>query len=212
MDPQKFDRLARVLASSRPTRRAALGLLGAGLVSLLPSVGIGDSEARKRCARGKKRCGRHCIPKDDCCKDTDCGTGECCTGGVCAVRKAQGEDCTEDAQCCTGICDTYSNKCQQVRVSCTSDDQCPGGRCCENTFGGQCIYETATQGPCEPEVSCGFVLCGDRCSDITDGTYQFCGFDGSAACRKGRCCCPKGIPRSDCPNIQKGSGFLRRCD
>ena len=211
MDTQRFDRLVRVFADPSQSRRAALGLLGAGLISLLPSIGIQDSEARVRCGANEKRCGRHCIPQDDCCKDDDCLLNEHCVSGACESCFAQGAACTDDAECCTGICDTYTNKCQQVRVNCTSDDECPNGRCC-STFGGQCLYKTATQGVCEPELSCGFVLCGDRCSDETDGTYQFCGFEGSAACRNGRCCCPKGIPLTDCPDIQKGSGTLRRCD
>jgi hypothetical protein len=63
----------------------------------------------------------------------------------------------------------------------------------------------------EPNASCGYVVCGDRCSDFSDGTYEFCGFEGSAACRNGRCCCPEGIPLEDCPSFKLGEEFLPRC-
>ena len=219
MDGDHFDSLARLLGAAAPRRVALGGLLGAALVALRGRFAGEDAVARKKhhkkkhkkkpCKGGKKTCGKHCIPRENCCQDADCGENEKCTGGACEPCLPQGADCTDDAQCCTGICDSYTNRCQQVRVACTSDDQCPGGQCCSQ-FGGQCLYETATQLECEPEVSCGYLVCGDACSDLDNGTYEFCGFEGSAACRKGRCCCPQGIPIEDCPNLM-GPGNLPRC-
>ena len=210
MDADRFDALVRSL--HRPgSRRAALSALGAGLVGLASPFSIVGTEAKhhhkKKCPPGQQRCGKKCR---QCCKDADCGKNERCARGACEPCLAQGADCTDDIQCCTGICDTYTNRCQQVRVSCANGESCPNGRCCD-VFGPQCLYETATQGVCEPEASCGYVLCGDKCSDLSDGTYQFCGFKGSAACRNGHCCCPKGIPLEDCPNIMAPSGTLPRC-
>lgn len=221
LDGNHFDAFVR--SFRLVPRRTTIGaLLGAGLAAL--TIGRGplghDAEAKKRrnkrCRGGKKTCRNRCIPKEDCCTDANCGENERCAGGTCETCLGQGTDCTDDAQCCTGICDTYTDKCQQVRVNCESNGDCPNGRCCDNN---QCLYVTATQRECVPDASpsppnasCGYVVCGDRCSDLSDGTYQFCGFEGSAACRNGRCCCPKGIPLEECPNIQSGTGgFLPRC-
>lgn len=211
MDSNRFDAFVRSFTIAAPRRSALAGLLGGGLAALLTRFGSDDAEAKKRrkkkkkCKRSKKKCGKQCIPKANCCQSADCGVNEKCTNGACEPCLPQGTACTDDAQCCTGICDTYTNKCQQVRVDCESDDQCPGGSCCGTPPNMQCLYVTATQGACvpdgEPDASCGYLLCGDNCNDLNDGTYEYCGFDGSAACRKGRCCCPKGIPIEDCSNV-----------
>jgi hypothetical protein len=219
MDANRFDALARSFRVTAP-RRTALALVGAGLSAVLASAGGKDADARKnkkKCRGNKKKCGKKCIPKANCCKDGDCAENERCTGGACEPCLAQGTACTDDAECCTGICDTYTNRCQQVRVSCNDGESCPGGRCCGDGAGGgddQCLYRTAKQGACvpdgQPNESCGYILCGNACSDLNDGKYEYCGFEGSAACHKGRCCCPKGIPLENCPNIQ-GEGNLPRC-
>jgi hypothetical protein len=224
MDADRFDAFVRSLDIAAPRRTTVGALLGAGLAALLARFGIEDAGAKKKrkkrkrkkkCKGGKKKCGKKCIPKANCCQSADCGTNEKCTNGACEPCLPQGTACTDDAECCTGICDAYTNKCQQVRVSCADGAPCPNGRCCDE-FGPQCLYETATQGACipdgEPDASCGYLLCGDSCGDLLDGTYEYCGFEGSAACRKGRCCCPNGIPLEDCPDIQNGGGNLPRCD
>ncbi|HEU5433944.1 MAG TPA: hypothetical protein VFU81_19905 [Thermomicrobiales bacterium] len=209
MDADRFDTLTRLLGASGSRRKA----LGAGLACLATTTGFVDAGAKRKqanCPHGKKKCGKKCIPKRDCCKDGDCAPNQRCEHGACVDCVPQGTACTNDDQCCTGICDKYTNRCQQVRVSCENGESCPNGRCCD-VFGKQCLYEKATQGACEPHVSCGYLLCGDKCSDLSDGTYQFCGYEGSGACRNGKCCCPKGVPLAACPNLGPGGGNLPRC-
>jgi hypothetical protein len=211
MDADRFDALTRSFQLVSP-RRTALGVLGAGLAGLL-ATSTQESAAKpkkgKDCPRGKKKCQRKCIPKNDCCKNAECGVNEKCANGACVTCKPQGTACIDDAECCTDICDKYTNKCQQVRVSCAAGEPCPNGRCCPQYH--HCLYEKATQRACEPTVSCGYVLCGDKCGDFDDGTYEYCGYEGSAACRNGRCCCPQGIPLTDCPSYNAGEEFLPRC-
>jgi hypothetical protein len=211
MNVDRFDALVRSFRLPG-SRRAALRALATGFVGLTSPFSVAGTEAKhhrkKKCPPGEQRCGKKCR---QCCEDADCGSNERCTRGKCEPCLDQGADCTDDSQCCTGICDKYTDRCQQVRVSCAAGESCPNGRCC-HTFGPQCLYETATQGECDPEVSCGYLVCGKSCDELSNGKSQFCGFEGSAACRKGRCCCPKGIPLEDCPDVQAGSGTLPRCD
>ena len=244
MDASRFDALAVALARARARRAvvrvgasAALAVVGEIVGRFGPAEAAGlaisgcvppgercgrsgrccDGHCRRnrcRCGDTKRACGRRCIPIDHCCTNNECDPNERCRDGACEPCLAQGTACTADAQCCTGICDLYTNKCQQVRVNCEDDEGCPGGRCCGSTPNKQCLYETATQRECEPGVSCGYLLCGDRCSDLGNGDYQYCGFDGSAACRNGRCCCPQGIPLADCPDIDgpEPDTLLPRCE
>ena len=42
---------------------------------------------KKQCGRGKKRCGKRCIPKQGCCKDAQCLPGQTCQqSGKCEAR------------------------------------------------------------------------------------------------------------------------------
>jgi hypothetical protein len=225
MDADRFDAFVRSLRAV-PRRTTIGALLGAGLSALTTAGSTSKIAAKKRrrkkknkknkkkgCPAGTKTCRGQCILPSVCCTNDDCGENQRCAGGGCESCLPQGTDCTDDDQCCTGICDTYTNKCQQVRVNCESDLDCPNGRCCE--IYEQCVYETATQLACvpdgEPNASCGYVVCARSCEELTSGDYEYCGFEGSAACRNGRCCCPAPISLEDCPDLTTSGGFLPRC-
>ena len=86
MDSSSFDRLTRLVASS-PTRRA----LGGGVLgSLIAVLGFGEVEAAP-CPKGKKRCKKKCIPRRNCCTNSECrpaATGRVCKGGRCQCPPA----------------------------------------------------------------------------------------------------------------------------
>lgn len=137
VDDARFDGLARTLGGGQ-TRRGTLGaiagLLGGGLVSLLPD---GETEAKKRkkkCKGGTKRCGKKCYDLNTdpancgscgnvCGANQTCGGGNPGTPGVCGCTKttcaAQGKNCGEIPDGCGGTLDC--GICQ------SDDDLCGGG-------------------------------------------------------------------------------------
>ncbi len=115
MDNNRFDTLARILATT-PTRRRSLGLLaGVGLGGLSTLLGsphgeVGEAGKRNRkqkrkrerrrnrnqpqtpqspppepCADGTKVCAGTCIPTGNCCTDTDCPGTQVCRAGACGL-------------------------------------------------------------------------------------------------------------------------------
>ena len=107
MDQTKFDDLTRTLAD-RSDRRRALRLLAGGALGALAGLraldGPDAADARVRCRRGKKPCGRRCIPQDKCCpgKTRTCYSGPGGTAGVGAC-KAGTQTCLSDGT--WGACD-----------------------------------------------------------------------------------------------------------
>ena len=176
MDPNHFDAWARTLSS----RRTALtSLVGGGLATLLglPSVEEAGAEP-KRCPRGKKTCGRRCIPKNreccnrnqkqcgkkciaksKCCKDADCGNSSefpefsICAKGTCVTGQGT---CAAGANACNGngACGVAGSGCQcfqtknPARTRCGDNDQL--GSC------GGCVNDAdcATEYPRIPGVFC----------------------------------------------------------
>ena len=132
MDADRFDALARSLQLATP-RRAALGAIGGGLAALLARLGIDESEAKKRkkhkkkkkkCKGNKKKCGKKCIPKSQCCKDSECGDQQFCCQGA----------CIDDVLCCTDAdCGGNIYTCEEGVCLCPdpSEVPCSANECCD---------------------------------------------------------------------------------
>lgn len=176
MDGRRFDRVARVLATSAG-RRGALRLLGAGLLAGSFSRRTGDGVAAQESA-GPIPCGQ-----DDDCRDADLDpcTGGACLDGLCTyfiVDCIPGHVCCGNGTCCpTGeangcVADT---DCAQA-----SDDPCAGVRC-DN---GACVSFLAA---CAPESACcgNGVCCATAAGCATDGDCA--GLDARPRCVSGVC-------------------------
>jgi hypothetical protein len=168
MDATRFDLIAKRLGA-RATRRTLFAVLaGLGLSGMAGS--IQETEAgkkRKKCKGGKKKCGRKCIPKGNCCKHPDCGDHGICTLGACGCetgyKECQGSciplgnccahtECPSGQQCCKGAC--------TVVTGCCNDVDCQLGQLCDQ---GQCV---TGQGNCPAGAnSClsGDIPCGNGC-------------------------------------------------
>jgi hypothetical protein len=150
MDANRVDRLARALTSS-PPRRAVLGLIFGAMLSINDLEGADARKKRKkRCRAGKKKCGKRCIPKSNCCRDTDCpsGSGQTCQGGTCACPPGEEDSggvcgtrpdclgrnatCENAGDCCSGFCPLSEQcGCSIEGNQCLDDDDCcPGELTC----------------------------------------------------------------------------------
>ena len=193
MDARQLDDLARDIGSRLP-RRSMLGALG-GLATLLAAPQL-QSDARKKkkkkCKGGKKKCGKTCIPADQCCTSADCGARGNCVNGSCVCptgQKAcnggcipqasccQNTDCGLDQTCSNGTCTCPDNqtKCGAVCLEpglCCADRDCPAEQRCDDDL---CWCE-AVDG----------IWCDDDCCDAGDD--QVCNWTaGESACASGGC-------------------------
>jgi hypothetical protein len=97
MDDEQFDSW---------TRRAfgvAAGGLAANILGLTASAK--KKKRKKKCKGGKRKCGKKCIPKANCCTDADCGGGATCQDGTCLCPNGEREcegTCIPDDICCPG--------------------------------------------------------------------------------------------------------------
>jgi hypothetical protein len=174
MDADRFDALIRSLPLAAP-RRTALGALGGGLTALLTRVGIDDTEAKngkkkkkkkKKCKGGKKKCGKKCIPKSQCCNDANCGEDQQCCNGECidAFFCCTVSDCLSDFYTCdAGLCTCPTAS----EIPCGSDFCCdPATQVCKaNENLSEC-----QDGSC-PDT--------DYCDDPN---IYFCGGPGDCSC------------------------------
>jgi hypothetical protein len=109
-----------------------------------------NNKNKKKCKAGTRLCGKRCIPKDACCKHTDCDicshefceNGQCgCTGGRVRYRgvcgyvphcKSVGLTCTNHDECCSGKCDITDGeirRCNKGTELCIVDIDCESGNC-----------------------------------------------------------------------------------
>jgi hypothetical protein len=156
MNEQSFDALARRAVTATSRRSVAQTLAGLTLGGAWGSLlGIADAGAKKKrkkkkkkCNGNKKTCGKKCISKNDCCKDSDCGPSGTCVGKSCA--------CLSGFMDCQGVCIPADECCG----GCPADRVCQGGSCgCPS---GQ--YDC--QGTCIPTTQC--------CTDASCGTGDIC--------------------------------------
>ncbi len=190
MDATRFDALTRNLSS----RRTVLtGVAGGGLGALLRLATAGGDAAAKDCPRGKKECGKRCIPKNrECCKRNQkpCGKkciakSKCCTNADCGLRRL----------CAKGICVTGQGTCA------AGADACADGvsSCGLSTSACLCFETTTGQTRCG-EISrlgaCGGCLTNADCArDFPDIPGMFCSQSGQ------ECGCgPSTVCRAPCPD------------
>jgi len=186
MDAYRFDAVVRSLGAV--SRRAALwgffGVAVSGLTASRADFAIArrrKKKNKKQCKGGKKKCGKTCIPKTECCggcgeqlccngtcaeccSDADCllGSGLICQQGTCAcpageeICEAVCVDLANDGgHCgsCTNACPT--NACFNGACSCGNVDDCPDGCICGARKGGgaACASNVSTQ-PCDEDADC----------------------------------------------------------
>lgn len=149
MDAVRFDDLLRALStmpSRRGVARAVFGFALAGpLAGLLSPT---DAQAkkkkgkhkRKKCKGSTRKCGKKCIPKDDCCNDGECEACESCQDGACVIACQTGQECVSgQCRCTTSSCST----------GCCAGDVCADGDSVDNCgIGGEACVQ------CDPGLIC----------------------------------------------------------
>ncbi len=207
MDGSRFDAVVRLLGSEgsrRPLLGAGLAALAAsGLSVAQPSDSEGKGKGKKKkkkkkCKGNTKKCGKKCIPADQCCSSADCGNGGQCTSGKCSCpvgqKSCKGGCIPQSACCATSDCGS-AQTCVNGACTCPPDTKacgteclppivccslaCPGDQTCEN---GVCTCDNPLQSPCA-DGSCvaGSECCVDsQCpegQECVDGTC-WCAGDG----------------------------------
>lgn len=124
-----------------------------------------------------------CNPSDpscttSCSKDSDCGNGECCSGGICTTNCPntckKNNDCANGICCVGGLCNTTCQK------PCNNNNACASGECCENN-----VCTTSCPNTCQKNNDCanGDCCLGNICVTCPPSS---CNNDGD--CPSGECC------------------------
>jgi hypothetical protein len=196
VDNATFDRLVRSI-SRHVTRRTALGFISTVGLSVFATSAL-DASA-KPCKGIKKKCGKKCIPKKDCCNDKECDrqvAGQVCKNGACKCPGGQrkcGDQCIANETCCTN-----------GATGCPHSYVCDEGTCL-NCIGDTCEFdEECCTNYCEPELGC---LCwngGSPCTSNRQCCSGTCQGDGKCACDPiGALCSPGfGCCSGNCVNHQ----------
>jgi hypothetical protein len=150
MDGQRFDRLARLVATRRSAVRGVLAVAigGSALVAA-------DADARvATCRRGRQTCQR----------DNQCCSGNCATGPAIQLRDRNRCNCEEGLSRCGNACvDTSSDErnCGGCGVRCAAAEVCSDGECV-------CVPRCSAD-------SCGKDDgCGGTCGPYFEPTSQTC--------------------------------------
>jgi hypothetical protein len=210
MDPQRFDGIARHLATSS-RRRVLAGLAAAALTSLAPRLaGAACQEGSfEQFACGTRECvggefvetfegsETECRPAEG-----ECDAAEFCTGAslACPLDRnlPNGTTCTDDGDVCTdNVC--QGGQCVAVAndAACADDgNPCTNDICAE----GICTHPAKQNGTTCPGGAC----CGGQCVDRRTNAAH-CGGCG-VACVEGRACCA-----GACVNLASGRRHCGRC-
>jgi len=145
MDCHLLDQLSKRLAMAPESRRSTLRRLARGVFTTLLLGAAGEQGAakkRKKCKKGKKKCGRTCITQTACCTDgaPGCPAYSTCTNGQCLCNQGLrqcGSDCIPKAACCTDAecgavpCIAHTCDCngRGDGTACGGGRQCSGGEC-----------------------------------------------------------------------------------
>lgn len=172
MDAQRLDDLARLLSARLPRRTplVAIGLVAFGAITRPDRDAVAKKKKRrKKCKSGTKKCGKKCIPNNECCGG--CGNKVCCDG-ICADLATDPSNCGAcNRQCSRDVC--VNGACECVLFGAP----CPSGCTCSRSNDSSkfaCVGPiTAT--PCSEDTDCGLgAIClaaigGDRCSAPCSG-------------------------------------------
>jgi hypothetical protein len=148
VDAARFDALLRTLSetiSRRTVARASAGLSLAGILATQLGLPMAEGKKqhkkkKKKCKGGTKKCGKKCIPADDCCTNADCATGGACAGGLCICPDGQKDcfgQCVDDETCCLecgeDCCLTESAESEVCNPN-SGDPVCQSGGCPETDY------------------------------------------------------------------------------
>jgi hypothetical protein len=221
VDQQRFDELAKGLATNRLSRRHALRMLGSALVGGALASVPGMAWAKPKPGKGKCKNPGDCPIGQDCCNGscTPIGTPDNCFGcgalcndpGVACCQDVPGSNFSFTCRSLNDIkhCGACNNACSGADAACCNqvcrntdsdpincsccDCPCPRTQICQ---GGLCVC---------PE---GLTLCGDICRNVqTDvDNCGSCGnvCSGGETCQEGVCACPPGQTKCQgvCRNLQ----------
>ncbi len=127
------------------------------------------------CATGQTCTGGKCVTSTTCTSDSGCATGQTCTGGKCVTSTT----CTSDSGCATGQTCT-SGKCV-TSTGCTTDSNCATGQTCTS---GKCVTSTT----CTSDSGC---ATGQTCTSGKCVTSTGCTTDSNCStgqtCTSGKC-------------------------
>ncbi len=182
MDPQRFDILARGLATESSRRGVIKGIVGALFGGALVGARSDALAAGQTCA----------APGETCSTGADCCSGECSDAGVCYCQDPsrpwvgcecqQGDAdacngdqdlCCDDGTCASPMTGCQSETCTEAGDACSSDADCCSGMCSDE---GVCYCSD----PSRPTVGC----------DCQQDDPDACGGNPSLCCDSGTCASP----------------------
>ncbi len=228
MDEQRFDDLVRQLRDARTRRSALAGLIALGVAAAMATP---DDASAKGCGRGKRRCGRRCIPRSACCTNANCGPNGSCVNRVCVpavttpppgttttplpgtttttTTTTQAPTTPPPDRCGgpVGICNADPTPCGRSATgeTCGCERAVEGNNFCANAGDGVCGQRTECTSTSGPEATSCRNLVGFHffCQEAKRNTSgQFCGCGFGTA--TGRVCVP------ECDNPSRASSGNRR--